>query len=59
MVMTWAVVGAYREQFTALPEGGPIRSTARVGWQVVALNELIEATLASHQGGCLVDVTAG
>lgn len=53
MVMTGAVEGAYRELFAALRQGGPLRSTARDGRQVVAL---IEAMLASHQRGCLVEV---
>lgn len=53
MVMTGALEESYRELFAALREGGPLRSTARDGRQVVAL---IEAMLASHQCGCLVEV---
>lgn len=56
MVMTGALEESYRELFAALRQGGPPRSTARDGRQVVAL---IEAMLASHQRGCLVEVTAG
>lgn len=53
MLMTGGIQAAWEEVFAALDGGGSVRSTGRDGRQVVAL---IEAILASHRAGGLVDV---
>ncbi len=53
MLMTGGIRAAWEELFAALEDGGEVRSTVHDGWRVVAL---IEAMLASHQAGELVDV---
>lgn len=53
MVMTGGIQAAWEELFAALDGRGAVRSTVHDGRQVVAL---IEAMLASHREGGLVDV---
>jgi hypothetical protein len=53
MLMPGGIQAAWEELFVALDDGGAVRSTVHDGWRVVAL---IEAILASHRAGGLVDV---